>query len=146
MIENVPLASASPVGVIDGPNAGVRVRVRARVAITEGAGKPAAWFTARVAQMRADAAAWWLVASAPQPLERWLAAQTPTEAQLPAGSPLVRGLWMFDNWTTGALTFAASVFLFLAAGALRWLSGHPARRWAAIGLAGAIGAWLAAIH
>lgn len=140
---NMPLASASPAAVIDSP--GVRARVRARVAVTVRGGKPAAWFAAKTAAVRADVTAWWLLAAEPTSLQGWLAGQTPAERRVPAGNALVKAAWMVDNWTTGAVTFAASVALYLTAGVLRWLAGHPARRWAALAIAAAIGIWLAAV-
>lgn len=139
---NVPLAGASAAAVIDSP--GARVRVRARVAVTERGGKPAAWFVAKTAAVRADVAAFWLLAAEPTSLKAWLAAQTPAERRVPAGNDLVKAVWHGHNWTFGALTFGASTFLYLAAGVLRWLAGHPARFWVAVAVAAAIGMWLAA--
>lgn len=139
---NVPLAGASPVAVVDSPPG--RARVRARVAVTVRGGKPAAWFLQQTAAVRADVAAWWLLAAEPTSLQAWLAGQTPAERRVPAGSALVRTAWLVDNWTTGALMFGVSTFLYLAAGVLRWLAGHPARRWAAFAVVAAIGIWLAA--
>lgn len=107
-------------------------------------GKPAAWFLQKTATVRADVAAFWLLAAEPTSLNGWLAGQTPAERRVPASSDLVKAAWLVDNWTTGVLMFGVSTFLYLAAGVLRWLAGHPARRWAAFAVVAAIGIWLAA--
>lgn len=140
-VGEMPLAPATPDAGVD--RARVIARSRARLEATLGDVK-ALHTAGRVwSVVVADARSWWLVAAEPPSLSAWLAAQSPAERRVPAGSGLLRGLWIVHNWTFGALVAAVSIVLFLAAAGLRWLAGHPARFWMAVAMASALIAWVA---
>jgi hypothetical protein len=122
---------------------GVRVPARARIPATVRDNKIVTALLQMWAAVSGDVRRWWLLAAAPQSLTGWLAGQKP--ARVPDNSQVLRRAWAVDNWTSGLLFAALSVVLFLAGGALRWLAGHPARRWAflILGAACATYLWLA---
>lgn len=140
-VSDMPLASDTPESVVD--RARVLARARARLAVTFGDVKGLHTAGRFWSVAAADARRWWLVAAQPPSLTGWLAGQRPAERRVPAGNGLLRGLWVVDNWTTGLATNIASIVLFLAAGGLRWLAGHPLRRWAFFILAAALMTWVA---
>lgn len=132
----MPLVSATPGA---GSNAGVRVRVRARLAATLRNVKIPAW----VGVVGGDVRRWWLVAEQPPSLQTWLASQSPALEKVPDRNAAIRAAWTAHNWTFGVFALAVSVVLLLAGGLFRWLAGHPARFWTATVIAAATGTWLA---
>jgi hypothetical protein len=121
---DVPLGTATPSGVVP---ARVRARARARVPATLRNYKIGVVVAAVAEIVAADVRGWWLVADQPGPLARWFAVHRPV--RVPADSAVLRIAWHVHTWTVGLLFAALSGALFLAAGALRWLAGHPARAW-----------------
>jgi hypothetical protein len=144
---DMPLASATRERGVDLPR--VSARARARIPATLRDGKVGARaVSAGAAAARAgrivarDGRRWWLVAARPVSLRAWLRAQRPAAARVPDGSVLLRRAWLVDNWTSGLLLRVAAVALYLTAGALTYLAGHPLRRWSAFLLGAMALAWL----
>lgn len=117
---DMPLASATP--PVAEPRARVSARARARIAGTLGDSKIGR-AGATVAQ---DVRRAWLVAAEPPSLADWVKATKPP-ATVP-DSPLLRVGWYFDAWVTALIFRSVSVVLFLLAGAMAYVSNHPARR------------------
>lgn len=133
----MPMASAN--GLSAEPRARESTRARARVAGTDGDGNRGPLGRV-VAAVRSDLRRWWLVAARPMSLRAWRRALRPT--RVPDDNGLLRGLWRFDNLTTGLVLRVLSIGLLLAGGAVGWLSCHPLRRWGALGCAAGVAAWL----
>lgn len=141
-VSDMPLASATRDQAGSGALcARVRAHARARLTATVRDGNPVARALSVVA---GDVRSWWLVAARPASLRAWLRACRVEQARVPDGSGLLRGLWLVDNVLLGGLLLVGSVAAYLAAGGLRWLAGHPARRWPALLAAGALIVWWAA--
>lgn len=144
-VSDMPLADAMGQKAVEGPLRGwASTRACARLAAIAGYSKWSAAVAVVGSTVVRDARRWWLVATRPVSLRAWLRASRPSAVRVPDDSRVLRGLWLADTWTLGTAVLVVSVGLYLAAGGLRWLAGHPLRRWPTLLAAAALVVWWSA--